>query len=134
MSTSRANLIAAQNLARIGAIYAPDSFKTTSIAELEKVCNGCGSAAAKFDFIPDKIIGTYIGHACNVHDWEYEFGVDYEDKKAADRSMRNNLLRLIDRGCKGKWYKPRKLMQWIAQGYYIGVCWKGGPAFWKGKA
>ena len=101
--------------------------------ELQLICNGCGSASAKFDFVPDRIWGTYIGHACNVHDWEYEYGTDNSDKEAADRAMRNNTLRLIDIDCAEKWYKPKTLMHLRAQFYYTMVCWRGGPAFWKGK-
>ena len=109
------------------------SFLNASVEELLRVCNGCGAASAKFDFVPDRIYGTDISHACNVHDWEYEFGVDNEDKEIADRTWRNNNLRLIDRDCEKKWYKPQSLMHLRAQWYYKLICWKGGPAFWAGK-
>lgn len=130
---SSQSLIRTQQLAITGVISAPTSFKLASVDHLKKVCNGCGAANAKFDFVPDKIWGTYIGHACHVHDWEYHNGVDNEDKEIADRTMRNNIMRLIDIDCDKKWYKPRKLMHLRAQLYYKMVCWKGGPAFWAGK-
>ena len=123
----------AQRLARAGILYAPASFKTASAQELERVCNGCGAANAKFDFVPDRIWGTYIGHACHVHDWEYEHGVDEEDRMSADRAMRNNMQRIVRRECKEKWYKPVLAMEARIQGYYWAVRWRGGPAFWDGK-
>jgi hypothetical protein len=126
-------LLETQELAIAGVVDAPASFKSASLHELERVCNGCGAANAKFDFVPDKIWGTYVGHACNIHDWDYEFGVDNEDKEIADRRMRNNLLRLIRRDCKKKWYKPKAAMELRAQFYYKMVCWRGGPSFWSGK-
>lgn len=129
----RPNLLATQQLAIAGVISAPTSFKQASEEELKRVCNGCGAANAKFDFVPDRIWGTYIGHACHVHDWEYEFGVDNEDKEIADRTMRNNTLRLIDRDCAKKWYKPKALMRVRAQVYYKMVDRYGGSAFWAGK-
>lgn len=130
---NRLTLLESQKLAQAGILSAPVTFLNASIDELERVCNGCGAAGAKFDFVPDRIYGTYIGHACNIHDWEYEFGVDNEDKEIADRTWRNNNIRLIDRDCKKKWYKPQSLMHFRAQWYYKLICWKGGVAFWAGK-
>jgi len=131
--TTRKILCGTQTLVKAGVLAAPPGFVSMGLISLQEICNGCGAANAKFDFIPDRIWGTYIGHACHIHDWEYHHGVDNEDKEIADRTMRNNLLRLIDRDCKKKWYKPRALMHARAQLYYLAVCWKGGPAFWTGK-
>ena len=112
---NRDDVMQSQRLAQAGIISAPVSFLNASVEELLRVCNGCGAASAKFDFVPDRIYGTDISHACNVHDWEYEFGVDNEDKEIADRTWRNNNLRLIDRDCEKKWYKPQTLMHNRAQ-------------------
>lgn len=130
---SRPKLLETQNLARIGVLSAPASFLAAPLSELERVCNGCGAENAKFDFVPDKIYGTYVGHACHIHDWGYEFGHTVEDKDEEDRRMRNNLLRIVDRECKKKWYKPKFLMRRRVAKYYWAVQMFGGPAFWAGK-
>lgn len=124
-------LISAAMLSENGSVFAPASFKTTPIGELGKVCNGCGSASAKIDFVPDKIYGTYIGEACHIHDWMYHVGRTIEDKDEADRTFLNNILRLLKK--RTKWYKPMFLMRIRAKGYYNGVKLFGGPAFWDGK-
>lgn len=124
----------AQASAVSGFLDAPSSFKNATVQRLQEVCNGCGAANAKFDFIPDRIYGTSIREACIIHDWDYEVGVTNEDKEEADRRFRNNLLRIIHRACKEKWYKPKFLMRIRAKEYYAGVKHFGGPAFWDGKA
>ena len=119
-------------LAQAGVLYAPASFLTASIEELERVCNGCGAANTKFDFVPDRIYGTYIGHACQVHDWQYDIGRSIEDKEEADRVFLNNMYRLIERD-KHKWYKPTWAQRIRAREYYQAVQHFGGSAFWSGK-
>lgn len=119
------------SIAQTGILYAPASFKITELSRLNEVCNGCGAANAKFDFVPDTIYGLFIGHACNIHDWMYNEGRTLEAKKEADRVMPNNMLRLIDRG--NRWYQPKFLMRRRALKYYYAVKYFGGPAFWAGK-
>tara|TARA_R110000744_G_C19371578_1_gene562721 strand:- start:21710 stop:22120 length:411 start_codon:yes stop_codon:yes gene_type:complete len=131
--TRHSDLMRTQKLAIEGKLHAPDSFKKATLAELASVCNGCGSASAKFDFVPDKIYGTYIGNACHIHDWQYYTGLTIKHKEVADRTMLNNQLRLIEIDCVEKWYKPKFLMKRRAQFYYEMVCSFGGPAFWAGK-
>ena len=129
MSSREKRLRRAQQLAIEGILHAPESFKTALYGELRLVCNGCGSAKAKIDFIPDKILGTYIGYCCDIHDWEYQKGVTKKDKTLADKNMYKNTLIII----KGqKWHK-RQLMRVIAYGYYLGVKFGGKKAYWKGK-
>lgn len=118
-------------LAKVGSLFAPASFKTTPVAKLTEVCNGCGAASAKIDFVPDKIYGTYVGEACHIHDWMYNEGRTIEDKDEADRAFLNNILRLIKK--RRKWYKPMFLMRIRAKNYYNAVKLFGGPAFWDGK-
>lgn len=124
-------LVNSISLAQTGTLFAPPSFKTTPIGLLAEVCNGCGSASAKIDFVPDRIYGTYIGEACHIHDWMYHEGSTIDDKDEADRSFLNNILRLIKK--RRKWYKPMFLMRTRAKNYYNGVKLFGGPAFWDGK-
>ena len=126
----RKQLSEAQRLAK-EILVAPITFREASLKELVKVCNGCGSGCAKFDFVPDKIYGTYIGAACDIHDWEYEIGLTEDDKEVADRTFLFNTLTLIDKDCAKKWYKPRFLMRRRAQKYYAAVKLFGDKAFYK---
>lgn len=120
-----------QSMVREGLLYAPESFKEALYYELNLVCNGCGAAGAKFDFIPDTIYFTYIGYACHIHDWMYDEGLTIEDKECADRVFLNNLYRIIKH--KNAWYKPTFLMRQRALKYYLAVKHFGGDAFWAGK-
>jgi hypothetical protein len=122
----------AQSLARIGVLYAPASFLTATTDALNGICNGCGAAGAKFDFIPDRIYGTDISAACHIHDYMYHVGRSIEDKEEADRVFLNNMLRLIERDSH-KWYKPTMLQRRRALKYYEAVVAFGGSAIWSGK-
>ncbi len=114
-----------------GQLYAPASFMTTPTRRLVEICNGCGSADAKIDFVPDRIYGTNVAPACHIHDFMYFEGRCIEDKEEADRVFLNNLYRIIKRS--DKWYKPKFLMRRRALKYYWAVKYFGGPAFWDGK-
>lgn len=120
-----------QNMARAGLLDAPETFKEASLYELELVCNGCGAADAKFDFIPDTIYFTYIGYACHIHDWRYDEGLTVEDKQEADEEFLDNLYLIIK--LKDEWWKPTFLMRQRAKEYFLGVEKFGDDAFWKGK-
>ena len=117
-------------LAQAGILYAPASFLTSSVKELELVCNGCGAANSKFDFIPDSIYGLKITAACNIHDWMYHEGRTIEDKDEADRTFLNNLLRLFSTTGNRflKWLRRRR-----AYKYYEAVAAFGWPAYWSDK-
>ena len=121
-----------QSLAITGVLFAPTGFKLASEKLLEEICNGCGAANSKFDFVPDHIYGTCITYACHIHDFMYNDGVTIEDKEEADRVFLNNLLRLIDRD-KHKWYKPTRLQRIRAKEYYLAVKYFGAVAYWAGK-
>lgn len=120
-----------RRMAEAGTIYAPASFLCSAIGDLANICNGCGAANSKFDFVPDTIYGLFIGDCCNIHDWMYHEGRSIEDKEEADRVMLNNMLRLIRRDT--AWYRPKFLMRWRAKAYYLAVKHFGGPSFWAGK-
>lgn len=124
------NLLRAALLAREGKLEASVSFKSATFEELNAVCNGCGAANAKFDFVPDRIWGTYIGYACHIHDWDYDKGVTLEDKFDADKRFLRNLITIISWG---KWYKPKPLQRLRAKMYYLAVKKKGYKAYWVGK-
>ena len=131
MSSREKRLRRAQQLAIEGILHAPDSFKTALYGELRLICNGCGSAKARFDFIPDRIYGTYIGYACQIHDWMYNEGTTEKDKDFADSVFLSNLEAIIR--MESAWYKPKFLMERRAYKYYIGVSCMGDDAYWKGK-
>lgn len=129
---ARYRLNRALNFARANVLYAPAAMLNTPIETLCTICNGCGAANAKFDFIPDRIYGTSIAEACHIHDFMYHVGRSIEDKQEADRVFLNNLIRLIERD-KNKWYKPTMLQRRRALKYYEAVEAFGGAAFWAGK-
>lgn len=131
MSYSVEKLLEAQKLARAGIIFAPASFLLSTAQELINTCNGCGAADSWFR-PPETIYGTWIGAACVVHDWMYNFGHSNEDKDEADRTFKHNMLRLIQRDAH-LWYKPTFLQRHRALKYYLAVVEFGGPAFWAGK-
>ncbi len=124
-------LLEAQRLARAGILYAPASFLTASLEQLEEMCNGCGAADSWFR-PPKRIYGTLIVYACIIHDWMYGKGTTIEDKQESDRSFLNNMCRLIKRDG-NKWYKPTWLQYIRAKEYYKAVDLFGGSAFWSGK-
>jgi len=124
------HLLRAALLAKDGRLEASESFKSATFAELNEVCNGCGAANAKFDFVPDKIWGTYIGYACHIHDWDYDKGTTEEDKIKADKKFLRNMKKIISWG---SWYKPKPLQKLRAYFYYQAVRLKGHDAYWAGK-
>lgn len=124
-------LLEAQRLARVGALYAPASFKNATLDQLLDVCNGCGAAGSWFR-PPKRMYGTLIVYACIIHDWQYGFGTTHEDREEADRIFHNNMNRLITRDSV-KWYKPTRLQRIRAYTYYVAVKRHGGEAFWAGK-
>lgn len=93
------------------------------------ICNGCGKTGWQGFIVPDSMYFLGIGEACNIHDWMYEYGKDVKDKDRADRSFRNNLIRIIDEKTNWNWLK--KLRYKRAETYYQAVVKYGGPAFWK---
>ena len=113
-------------------LYAPDSYWKATQEERDMIVNGCGSAQAKFDFVPDTIYGLNINEACNIHDWMYHFAKpNIKAKEEADRVFLNNMIRLIEAKTKWKWLKCLRRKR--ARKYYLAVKYFGGPAFWAGK-
>jgi len=114
-------------------LYEPESYKIADPVEKFKICNGCGAANSKFDFVPDSIYLLNINRACNVHDWMYHHGRTKKDKQEADRVFLNNLLTLIEAEASivGRLLKPFRRRR--ALKYYEAVVGLGGPAFWANK-
>jgi len=115
-----------------GELYAPPEFIATPLEVLDTICNGCGAAGSKFDFVPDTMYGVCMCSVCNLHDFMYFKGKTIEDKEEADRVMLNNFMRIINK-VKG-WRKLFRIaMRRRAIKYYEAVHYCGGPAFWEGK-
>lgn len=110
-------------------LYAPELYWSLAPETKKEICNGCGSAHAKFDFVPMYIYFLCITDACNIHDYMYHVGETLADKEEADRVFLNNMLRLIEAGTGWlKIFRRRRALK-----YYEAVTAFGGPAFWSGK-
>lgn len=99
-------------------------------ADIFAICNGCGSAQAKFDFVPDTIYGLSIAPACYIHDWEYATGTTQEHKDMADIRFLTNMLKIIENnsGWGIAWLRRRR-----AYKYFDAVRAFGDDAFYKGE-
>ena len=106
-----------------------------------KIANGCGTEGWKGKIVPETIYGINVTKACNIHDYDYFYGVSKEDKVIADQRFKRNLQYLIRKGTviSDKWYKKHfdlmllqlKLVR--CNTYYFAVKRLGHDAFWEGK-
>ena len=111
---------------KYASLVVPDEYLAATPELLREICNGCGSAGAKFDFVPDTIYGLNINPACDPHDWEYHYGVSEEDKKRGDGLFYTNMLRLIEaQGGLLEWPRKRRALK-----YYMAVKHLGHEAFY----
>jgi len=124
------SIVESIELVQSGMLKAPEGFLETEFAELMAICNGCGAAGAKFDFVPDHIWGMYIGMVCNIHDYAYHVGKTESDKKRADAEMLTNLLAVIE--LRSSWILkwPRRQRALL---YYNMVTDLGHDAYWANK-
>jgi len=115
-------------------LFYPKNFDES---KLDKIDGGCGPGGIGDYFIPDTIWGIYIRPACKIHDFQYHFGDTEKDKKDADDTFLNNMIRIIE----DTEFTPlarsfginkviRFLAKKTAQKYYFFVSYFGGPAFW----
>lgn len=109
----------------------PQAYAELDEVERFKICNGCGSAKAKFDFVPDTIWGLNITPVCFIHDFRYWIGKTLADKDHADLEFLENLMSVIEHRSIGilKPFRRRRALK-----YYEMVVWQGEDAFWQGKA
>lgn len=107
---------------RAGDLKRPANFDVIDINWLIKICNGCGSAQASFDYVPDTIYGLSVAPACFIHDYAYYLG---ENKTQADNNLRDNINTIINE--KGGWL--RGLRRARAAWYYYMPKWFGGSSF-----
>jgi hypothetical protein len=94
------------------------------------ICNGCGSAQAKFDFVPDTLWGLSIKHACYVHDWDYHRGKTEQDKIDADLRFLRNMMQIIDH--ESVWLLKHARRSRALKYYELVDCF-GDDAFWANK-
>ena len=76
-------------------LYAPSEFWEMSVIERNKISNGCGSAQAAIDFVPDTNFLLDISAACDIHDVGYYLGGLKEDKYISDLFLLINNLQII---------------------------------------
>lgn len=126
------SILKAKKLAEQGVLSCELGFLATPESVLDCICNGCGAAGAKFDFVPDTIYGMNIAPACNIHDWDYEAGVTEDDRKKADIRWRDNLYSLINLSTKNsRWrYIVKPLMCARVLWYYAIIRNMGADAFY----
>lgn len=114
-------------------LLAHPSYNKASAEEKARICNGCGSAQAKFDFVPDSIYGLKISEACYRHDWRYSIGRTLEEKAHADWEFLQNLLTIIE-SAPGFFNKALRIPRRArAMKYYGAVVDFGDEAFFAGK-
>jgi hypothetical protein len=109
-------------------LYAPARYWLLDPEAHREICNGCGPKGFGL-FVPDTIWGLPITEACDIHDFMYAMGETEEDRREADRVFLNNLLRLVEGGC--RWLRPLRRRRALT--YARAVMALGGPAFWSGK-
>ena len=119
-------------------LYAPNNYGTqpcnyflASTSDLKKICNGCGSKKSPkwMTKFLDKLCGVDLTPACDIHDWMYQYGVNYEDKAYADNIFHNNMNAIIDDGT----WVLKFIRRRIADEFYLAVKEFGNDAFWSNK-
>ena len=60
-------------------LIAPESYWQATPEERAAVVNGCGPGSWKLNLIPNNLLGADIREACNIHDWMFAEGKDFEE-------------------------------------------------------
>ena len=111
-------------------LSAPQEYYSLSAEDKKSICNGMGAKNSLLSsFIPNTMYGLDVEECGDIHDFQYNAGITIEDKKEADRTFLNNLLRIIN--AEGGWLAPLRRRR--ALKYYEAVVYFGGPAFWVDK-
>jgi len=106
-------------------LWAPEAYWRLTDAEHDAICNGCGSALAGVDYVPDSMWGLYMGPVCDIHDYMFEVGKTWKDFIEANATMFLNAVRMID--WKGGWLRVPRIYR--ACTYFIAVHYKGKNAY-----
>ena len=108
-------------------LIVPDEYLAATPGLIASICNGCGAANAKFDFVPDTNYGLDLNPACKPHDWEYYYGTTEEDKRRGDGLFYTNQIRLVQAyGGWLQWPRERRSLK-----YYLVVKHLGHSAFYE---
>lgn len=120
-------------------LYAPERFgrqpccfHDATPAQIASIAGGCGPGGLGDYLVPDKLWGLSVKLACQIHDWQYHYGVTLQDKIDADLNFRDNMVRIIK--AQNSWGIIENLRLNRARIYYEAVKNFGGPAFWSGKS
>jgi len=108
-------------------LYAPSEFWKLTYDEVKNVSNGCGSASAAIDYVPDTIFGLNISASCDIHDFGYYLGGSVEDKYISDLFLLINTLQIIKQH--GGWKFMKVLRYSRAIKYFYAVDFYGYDAF-----
>jgi len=97
-----------------------------------QVNNGCGTSGWKGKLVPDTIYGISIKEPCKIHDYDYYYGDNRDQKNTADIRFYNNLKHTIKH--KSKWWNRflnplRRVRAW---GYFKFLQEFGDDYFFKG--
>lgn len=112
-------------------LFAPRSYWSAPPDVVDAVTAGCGPGGFGDWLVPDTLWGLSIRPACRIHDWMYHVGATIEDKDEADRTLMNNMIRIIR--ARTNFVLLGLLRMRRARTYYFFVKEFGGPAFWNRK-
>ncbi|MCP4569104.1 MAG: hypothetical protein GY841_16135 [FCB group bacterium] len=113
-------------------LWAPAAYWRMTREEIEKIAHGCGPGSGWAEkVVPDFLLWVSVRPACEIHDVMYHFGETEDDRREADETFRNNMLRIVRaRTRSGILRSMRSAAAWL---YFYAVSWGGGPAFWNDK-
>ncbi len=75
----------------------PDGMLDMTDDELDECCNGCGAEGSFItQYIPEDVDGVNITSCCNIHDYLFYIGGDFEDYLYANRKFIGDLLKTTD--------------------------------------
>ena len=126
MATPINEIMDTKKLVATGLLSAADGFMATPPELLSTICNGCGAADAKFDFVPDTIYGLCVCAVCHIHDFGYHIGTSEQDRHREDDRFLMNLIHYIN--FNSNWLTGA-LRRRRALKYYEAVREFGGDAF-----
>lgn len=67
-----------------------ESYREATMADVCRVCNGCGPANLKTKI--DRILGIDMFEPCSIHDWDYSRLESKKDRRDSDARFIVNLI------------------------------------------
>lgn len=140
MAMSPREAAAIRERARGYGLCAPERYWNEHAAVLARIAGGCGPGGKGDYLVPDTIYGLSMLPSCHIHDAGYAYGLTDEEKEVADRTFKNNNVRIIDAAYNESHWMPKIARRMLrnqrrlrAYLYYQSVNQCGGPSFWEGK-